>query len=145
MEWEARGKRAAGWGEGASPGSSYLYGSPSLLQRISHQARAAQAMVCGTGIPGKADEGVPEPARGGRFPQGSAGPATRAPQMGERSRRRTAPAVDPTARPTPAEVEVEDRLNDWPSRLTGFQPKRWPGPVTTECEPSTTPCSTPCG
>lgn len=89
-------------------------------------------MVCGKGILEKADGGDPEPAKGRRFLQGSAGPATRALQMVEHSQQQTVLAEGLTAETMPAEEEVEDRRNDSLSRSTRVRPKRWPALAMTE-------------
>lgn len=83
MEWEAGGRLAEALGVRAFPESSYLYGSPFHFQMTSHQALGVRAMACGTGILEKADGVGPEPARGGRFPQGTAGQVLRVLQMEE--------------------------------------------------------------
>ena len=129
----------------ASPGSSYLYGSPSHLLKTSRQARAARATACGTRSLEMAGGGGPEPARGERFPRGSAGPASRALRMEEHFRQRKALAGGPISEPRPAEEAAEDHPNDWLSRSTGFQPAKWPDPVTTEWRPSRRQCSAPSG
>lgn len=129
----------------AFPGSSYLYGSPSHLPKTSRQARGARATACGTRSLERAGGGGPEPARGERFPQGSAGPASRALQTEEHFQQRKALAGGPISEPRPAEEAAEDHPSDWLSRSTGSQPAKWPDPATTGWRPSRRLRSAPSG
>lgn len=109
---------------GVSPGSSCLYGNPFHCKMTSHQALGALAKACATGIPGKADEDVLEPAGGGRSPRECAELAIKAPQTEDRYRWRIMPEAGRRDEPRPAEEAAADRLHDWLSRWTGPQPMR---------------------